>query len=558
MNRRSTIASLFGQKTQQHKKLTQKVNLPAVVINAGLEPYTGEFDFAAASHLLRRTSFGPTKEQIEQAVADGFELTLQKVLTNEPVSELPLNTNFADDPNCAIGETWIDKPFSGSTDDIRRYRSESLFGWTAGRLFENSISIREKMVLFWHNHFVVTDEDEPRYLYNYIATLRSNCLGNFRDFVKKMVIDPAMLRFLNGNQNIASAPNENFARELLELFTIGKGDVAGPGDYTFYTEEDILEISKALTGWYDIGYYAYDNTLPGSGFNADNHDTTTKTLSNRFGFASIQNGGENEYSNVVDIILQQDEVAKFIVRKIYRWFIYYDITDQVEQDVITPLADQFRTGNYEILPIMNTLLRSAHFFGEDANGCIVKNPIDFSLGLAKQFEMDFSADLHIRYRQQAAILENAGYLQMAYFRPPNVAGWKAYYQEPVFHQIWLNSVTLPQRMGYAWVVINNGFEIEGERIIVDPLKIVDALSNPSDVNEMISEVVKIFLPKPITVSQRVYLKTVLIPGLPDFEWEVEYLEYAIDPTNENLANPVRSKLKNMFTIIVTMAEYQLM
>ena len=281
-------------------------------------------------------------------------------------------------------------------------------------------------------------------------------------------------------------------------------------------------------------------------------------MSNRFGFATIQNAGDQEYSDVVDIILEQDEVAKFIVRKLYRWFVYYDITDQIEQDIIEPLADQFRSGNYEILPIMETLLNSAHFFSEEASGCVIKNPIDFSVGLAKQFKMELSTELDPRYKQQLSILQNAGFLQMAYYTPPNVAGWKAYYQEPIFHQIWLNSVTLPQRMGYAWVSMNLGYEIAGERIIVDPLKTIDALNNPSDVNAMIEEVVEIFLPKPITLSQRVYLKSVLIPGLPDFEWEVEYLEYAVDPTNVNLANPVRSKLKNMFTVIVTMAEYQLM
>jgi len=412
--------------------------------------------------------------------------------------------------------------------------------------------------LFWHNHFVTSDIEDPNFVYNYSNRLRTNALGNFRTFVKEMIVDPSMLRYLNGNQNIASSPNENFARELLELFTIGKGDIAGPGDYTFYTEGDIQEISKALTGWRDLGYFSWDDNLPGAIFESNNHDTSEKTLSNRFGNATIQNAGEAEYENVVDIILQQDEVAKFIVRKIYRWFIYYDITDQVEQDVIIPLADEFRNGNYEILPIMNTLLRSAHFFGEEACGCIIKSPMDFSFGLARQLKLEISQDLDKKSKQQLAILQNAAFLQMAYYTPPNVAGWKAYYQEPAFHQIWLNSVTLPQRIGYAWVALNRGFDVGDDTIIVDPLKLVDALDTPSDVNEMINQMVELVLPKPITATQRIYLKNVLIPGLPDFEWEVEYLEYAIDPTNENLAEPVRSRLKNMFTVLVTMAEYQLM
>jgi len=565
MNRRSSIASILGKKPKQKvtsKPVMKQTASPKVVLNAGLEPYTGPFDFTAAAHLLRRVTFGPTRDQINQAVADGLEVTMQKVLTIDPVAELPVNTYYDADPNCAIGETWINAPYIAD-DEVRVYRERSIVGWTGGLLFEDSISIREKMVLFWHNHFVTSDIEDPKFVYNYSNRLREHALGNFRDFVKAMIIDPSMLRYLNGNQNIASAPNENFARELLELFTIGKGDVAGPGDYTFYTEEDIQEISKALTGWYDQGYFAWDNTPVGSDFEPTNHDTTTKTLSNRFGNATIQNAGNQEYSNVVDIIFQQDEVAKFIVRKLYRWFIYYDITDQIEQDIITPLANQFRDGDYQIFPIINTLLRSAHFFGDEAAGCIIKNPIDFSFSLARQFKMEFSTDLDKRYRQQGAILQNAGFLQMAYYRPPNVAGWKAYYQEPVFHQIWLNSVTLPQRMGYAWVALNLGFDViengtPEDLLIVDPLIVVDELDTPSDVNAMISQLVEFVLPKPITATQKIYLKNVLIPGLPDFEWEVEYLEYAVDPTNEALAQPVRSKLKNMFTVLVTMAEYQLM
>ena len=414
------------------------------------------------------------------------------------------------------------------------------------------------MTLFWHNHFVTADIEDPRFVYNYSNRLRENALGNFSDFVKEIIIDPSMLRYLNGNQNIASSPNENFARELLELFTIGKGDLVAPGDYTHYTEDDIQAIAKSLTGWRDVGYFAWDATQPGSVFDSINHDASTKTLSNRFGNAQITNGGMNEYSNLVDIILQQDEVARYIVRKIYRWFIYYDISEDIEETIIEPLAEIFRNGNYEIQPVIETLLLSEHFFSDDAYGCMIKNPMDFAVSMVRQFKMELPAELEPRYNTQITIAQYAGFLQMAYYAPPSVAGWKAYYQEPSFHQIWLNSVTLPQRIGYAYVAANIGFDIGGELLIIDPLTFLASLNNPEDVNLMIEEVINLLLPQPLTETQKIYLKTILIPGLPDFEWNVEYADYANDPTNENLADGIRSRMRNLLTGIVTFAEYQLM
>src|SRR5690606_22324046 len=218
------------------------------------------------------------------------------------------------------------------------YRRRSLNNWSLELMLQNNPHIREKMTLFWHNHFVTADINEPRVVYYYIDKLRKMSLGNFRQMAKDITVDNAMLEYLNGRDNTRQAPNENYARELLELFTLGKGPSLGNGDYTTYTEKDIMEMAKALTGWVEVR-----NSLPiRSEFRNNRHDTTTKTLSHRFNNATIENAGADEYKNLIDLIFTRDEVAEFICQKLYAWFIYNDITEEVREDVIKPLAEIFR------------------------------------------------------------------------------------------------------------------------------------------------------------------------------------------------------------------------
>ena len=155
-----------------------------------------------------------------------------------------------------------------------------------------------------------------------------------------------MLLYLNGNENTKEAPNENYARELLELFTIGKGEVAGPGDYTTFTEQDVQSMARVLTGW-TINLLAIGTKLE-SIFLAPRHDTGSKQLSSRFNDEIIENAGDQEYSNLIDVIFEQDEVSKFICRKIYRYFINHEIDDEIEANIIEPMAQIIRDDNYEV------------------------------------------------------------------------------------------------------------------------------------------------------------------------------------------------------------------
>ena len=518
-----------------------------------LEAFSGEFNEEAAAHLLRRTLFGPDLAQISQCVDQGLDWTLDELFKTRPLPNPPLNYDDENDPYTPIGKTWVEQPVAANRN--RFPRRKSIFGWTISLMLKSEISIREKMVLFWHNHFVIGDVNDAKYLYEYSQMLRKHALGNFRDLTKAVTISPAMLRYLNGNQNKATAPNENYARELLELFTIGKGPITGSGDYTNYTEEDVAEMARVLTGWIDRKHHSKDVGKVYSEFINSRHDKLVKKLSHRFDNTLISNGDDSEYAHLIDIIFKKSEVANFMVRKLYRWFIYHDITDEVESDFITPLAKQLFEEDFELAPVLRRLLSSTHFFAQQFKGAMVKNPADYVLTAIRQFSVfqadTLAKDYHTWYRLWQKIRD----LGMEYYNPPQVAGWKAYFQAPLFYQTWINSTSLPIRMKYTTDLTERGFPLGGQKYLnIDVWLLLDQIKEPLDPNLLIREIGMLIFPQPISEKQATKLKDVLIPGLPDYEWSIELGDYLAAPSAD-LEKSIRNKLLMLLKSMMSMPEY---
>lgn len=531
------------------------------MINTDLTPYAGPWTFAQAAHLLRRTTFGPTYAQIKWAEANGLQATLDQLFGELPVPDPPVNAFYPDDVNVPIGQPWVGAPYEGDFGAISSYRFRSVTGWTLGLIWEEGISIREKLTLFWHNHLPISVIEDPKLIYRYGKTLRDYAWGNFRQLIKDITIDPAMLRFLNGSQNKKEAPNENYARELLELFTIGKGPQIGPGDYANYTEQDVKEIARALSGWRDFGLNVESNAFNGnfgSEFVPDRHDDGVKTLSYHFDNAVIPNMWEDEYGQVVDIIFQQDEVARFICRKLYRWFVFSEIDAAIETNIIQPMAQILIDQNFEIRPAVEALLGSEHFFDEAYTGVIIKNPIDFMMSILKTLDVDVSAPLDQRYDSWYRIWGLAGQQQMRYYEAPEVAGWQAYYREPLWYRNWLNASTLRIRMKDAETLATNGyfpFQANGEIMRVEVLKLLATLDNPDDPGLLVDECVKILFPKPISPERKEALKSILLGGLPDSVWTQEYIAYVLNPGNSTFANAVDNRLRPLIKAMLTMPDF---
>lgn len=522
-----------------------------------IQPYSGPFTSALRKHLLRRTQIGIPYQTYQSQKDLSLSELLNSILTVRDLPSLPTYDAFSGDSNVQDGESWVDAPYpNNNSSEARRFRNHSLQNWTTKYLMDETLGIYPKMMVFWHNHFVIADNNDPKYEFHYFKTLHQYALGNFKDFTKAIVIEPAMLKYLNGNQNTAQSPNENFARELLELFTIGKGPIVSEGDYTNYTEQDIVAIAKALTGWRDVGFNSTSISQISSAFRSNYHDNSDKQLSHRFDHKVIPNLGAEEYKSIVDIIFEKKEVAYFICRKLYRYFIDSEITEAVEESVIAPLADLFYDSGYEILPVLQALLNSSAFLDENKLGGIIKNPLEYILPLMYHSFTPVSNTANTNRQTYRYLGILSGQLDMEFYNPPSVSGWKAYYQEPGWSKNWITTTTLKDRFRVAELYLKSNSNFN--RSI--GANLIDALANferPESPLELVKEFVEWLLPMPLDDTQLHNLKESFIPGLPDYEWTIEYLAYVEDPADEKLKIALNNKLKQLVFNIVTLPDYQI-
>jgi uncharacterized protein (DUF1800 family) len=481
-----------------------------------LIPLQGTLGEKRAAHLLRRSIFGPSKVQIDLfANLSAPEAVQMLFMADLPDPELPI------DP--ATGTEWV---LSGTTDQnsggnelIRFFKS-----WFLGQMMGNNIPqeqqlsfiAREKVVLFMHTHFTTKESvvNNSRALYFQNQLFRQFAFDrfadesiepiNFKSLSQKICIDNAMLRFLDGRLNVKNNPNENFARELLELYTIGRGleatlpEASAPGDYILFTEQDIQQAALVLSGWNtDETFSNIDEAtnLPKGivkgGANANQHDNGIKTFSERFNGAVIQpdeallqNGNPteesalDEISQLIDLIYSNEETAKHICRKLYRFYVYHDITEAIDEAVINEMARTFAANDYKIQPVLEELLQSQHFYeaggsvDDNQFGGIIKSPLDLTVGTFKSFGLnppsmtDSPEDFYEFTGEILNIVEGQG---MNFYEPFEVAGYSAYHQFPTYNRNWISTNYLARRYDF----IRNIMTGMNEEM---PLMGIDALS----------------------------------------------------------------------------------
>lgn len=528
--------------------------------NSGINPYNGPWTTNEVIHLLKRTMYGAKWADIQYYKSKTISQTVDELLNNPYANLSPpvndYNDSFYTDPFVPFGQTWINRPYDDNDADFRRI--DGMRRWSFGVMIYQGRSIGEKMTLFWHNHFATrSDIGQARMSYNYFKLLRDNALGNFKDLTKKITIDSHMLRFLNGEQNNKSAPDENYARELQELFCIGKG----PNSQ--YTENDVKEAAKALTGWqvnYDTG---------ASYFTPDRHDTTNKTFSAFYNNKVIvgQNGpnaGNTELDELLNMIFSNNETALFICRKLYRWFVYYEIDAATEANVIAPLANLLRTNNYNIKPVLSVLFKSEHFFDVLNQGCMIKSPIDFCISLMREYNVVFpvitTSTIRAFSGHMSEIMYRTNLQGQDFANPPNVAGWAAYYQIPSYYELWINSTTYPERNSYASDMIRYGMTHENTNARIDVIEFAKSLPNPGDpnilINDSLSVLYRMALQQPTKDKIK---KDILLTGqATDAYWTQAWTAYINDPNNADKRQTVETRLKNLYTYIMNLPEFHLM
>jgi Protein of unknown function (DUF1800) len=521
-----------------------------------LQPYTGSWGQPQLLHLLRRTLFGVKKTDLTHFSGKTMQEVVTEILAipttppSPPVNYYQPYFPTSPDPDVALGETWVHRPNDGGLYQFQRL--ESLRGWWVGLMIEQTPSILEKMTLFWHSHIPVemgAVVSSPFYCYRYLALLRSYALGNFKNLVRDMTTDLAMMRYLNNEDNIKNAPNENYARELQELFTIGK-DLPNA-----FTEDDVKAAARVLTGW----RIAWPNTLD-IYFLPSVHDSANKIFSSFYNNTVItgrsgDNAGRDELNDLINMIFAQNEVAKYIVRKLYRFFVYYKIDAVVETDVIMPLANTFRANNYEILPVLQELFTSQHFYVAGRVGCNIKNPLELTVGLARTFNLPpLTTGITALYQKNLIIAKAARQMGMEVGTPPNVAGWDAYRLAPAYHENWITSDILRTRENFVESMVNGGFEY----YTFDVLVFTATLDNPANPNLLISEVLTLVHPLPSQATVITALKNILLSGqATDYYWTSAWNTYLVDTSNAVNRNIVKTRLQIFYTAVLKMVEYQL-
>lgn len=357
-------------------------------------------------HLYWRAGFGlsPNEWQrkknwsIEQGVKDLFEQVARHTKMARTGNEVA-NLNFR---NLSQAERQRIKRQEKKKTQLQN------IAWLEQMTDATSSDLVERISLFWHGHFAC--ETKIAHIASaYVNTIRRHALGNFRDLVVAIAKDAAMIRYLNNQQNRKRKPNENFARELMELFTIGRGN---------YTEKDIKEAARAFTGW--------SSTKGGEFiFNKHHHDFGRKTFMGK--------SGNFNGEDIIDIILQKRATATFICRKIYAYFVNEDVDERRVQH----LANLFYRSNYNIKTLMQHIFSADWFYDKKNMGTKIKSPIELIVGMTRQLGMV------IENKKALTLIQRA--LGQVLFNPPNVAGWPG-------GKTWIDNSTLMLRLNLAGLV----------------------------------------------------------------------------------------------------------
>jgi len=352
---------------------------------------TAPMGYDDARHLLARTGFGPTDAEVRAMAAMPRSDAVARLLREART------TTVTPPPAFAIDTGPLRPPGRDASDVERKVFLQEqirhgleLRAWWVQEMLATPSPLTERMALFWHNHFVSSQQKVriARLMYGQNAMLRSHALGNFGALLHAAAKDPAMLVYLDGAQNRKGQPNENFAREVMELFTLGEGH---------YTEQDIKEAARAFTGWSlnrETGEYLF---RPGV------HDFGNKTVLGR--------SGNMDGDTVLDILLAQPATAEFVTTKLWRDFVSPD-PDSRE---VRRIAQLFRASNYDIKVALRAILLSDAFWARENRGTLIKSPVEFIVGTLRQLEVQPPSGLPF------AVL-SAGMGQNL-FSPPNVKGW---------------------------------------------------------------------------------------------------------------------------------------
>ena len=608
---------------------------------ASLNEHTQPLDKRLTKHLLRRACFQYSKAQLNDMTGK----TPAEILAQLNVSKSyawnwpndPVTNGSGANPLCANNQDgfWLnDTNWQNNSYTCRQVPKRALVAgwWWYNAIKQNTLV--DKLTWFLFTTFTASKDDgsgKSAHYFDYLNLLQFYADKSVKDLARKITFDNSMLYYLDNGDNNKNSPNENYAREFLELFTIGKGPQVSDGDYTNYTEHDVVQAAKVFSG---IKLKNNRNTLdsdtvksphfpsgiPMGYINVNMHDSGDKTFSYAFDNQTISGGNSTttihtELDDFVDMVFDQLETAKNYVRKMYRMFVRSEWEQEVEDDIITPLAQQLKNNGYNLLEVLQTLLKSKHFFDLDDSdssneniGGIIKSPLQFIN------ELLTILDVKIPNPETPQVAEGTSqndaksnenyrfymfwwnfchntffyYSGMNIFSPPSVAGYPADYQPPAYDRAWFNSNNIIARYntilsfiggtytsdnyGNGHNVIqgvqttNNGYQYYA-RIwtAFDATDFIEnTVSDPYDATKIVQELSELFYSEDLDANRIAYFVKFLIhDNEQNYVWYDAWEAYKTTSgsTQEAAANFIKNRLSGQDGLLPKMinaAEFQLM
>ncbi len=443
------------------------------------------WDVRRAGHLHRRAAFGATDAELDRTVKDGPEKAIDALLKGGP------------------GQKDYDKVSQQMARSIADSNNGvQLRAWWLHRMLYSPNPLQEKLTLFWHNHFATSNAkvQNARFMIGQNELMRKYALGDFSALLHEMSKQPAMLVWLDGRDSKKGNPNENYGRELMELFSLGIGA---------YTEKDVREAARSFTGWEIRDQKAF--------FNPAQHDDGQKTF---LGQTGNWNGDD-----IVRICLEQKSAPVFIARKLYKFLIGEDAAPPAE--LIDPLAEPFRQSGYDFGAMVKTMLSSNLFFSDYAYRKRIKPPVDFALGIVRGLEG------HIGTTALVPVLEQLG---QNVFNPPSVKGWDG-------GPTWLNGQTLLFRQNLALALTSTEDPRFGSR--TDPAALLRRHNKKTD-DEVLDFLLTVFLQNDVPQESRDRLR--------DYQRQARKQTIPVYWTEDDAAD---HRVRALCHLVLTLPEYQL-
>ena len=530
-----------------------------------------------AKHLLRRACFHYSKSILD-SISLMTPLEAISFLYNdspntwvEPYDPLP-----ADAPH----GNWINSTDLPNTIPNQGRKRSLVAGWWWYNMI-NRNSLKDKITFFLHTTFTISKDDgsgASTYFFDHLRLLEHYCYRSLKELSKKITLDNAMLLYLDNTANNANNPNENYAREFLELFTIGKGEQIAEGNYTNYTEDDVQQVARVFSGFktkLDRSIIDPETNIPMGRTNVNQHDSGDKTFSNAFDNEIIYGSNNSEgmfeeIDQLTEMIFSKQETALNYVRKLYRFFVKSEWSEEIENTVINDLAEVLTLNNFEVFPVIKTLLTSTHFFdlndensSDEIIGSIIKSPLQLMSEMVVIYDVPIpnpNSDISGFYRFWHLFNHNT-YLPMAgmnFYAPDTVAGYPAIYQSPNFDRQWFSSNTLLSRYRLIECLITGRNKLANNGLIgtrLDTVHFVELISiNPGNPYYLVSEIADLLFAYSLDYDRISYFVELIIHDYPSYYWTDTWQEY-ISSNDDTI---VRNRLDTLIKVMFNAAENQLM